>query len=458
MKTSRLYILLCLFATAFSWAQSSDCGMQTVIISEDKAIDWSYPEVLVLQDSFSGPQLDRNIWGFGFPWGRFLIEESLEGMAEENLSFEDGHLVIKTERRPRNFDRFIFENGELVGTEPVLKEFSSAGIFSYIEFTRGCFELDYRMDAISAQWPAFWLLGDCQQEIDIFEYFYGQSAFHDNWTKEITYTLHQDYYCGDDAKCRLIKKRFRDDDFHNGPLYSALDWDQHQLRFYRKANEPEWIHYRWRDFSYRPIAYPQQGDILYQSSYFPFDKPMRLLIGQGVHPGLQEKLNSGPKYLRLNQVKVWQKAEPSGKHKLNQAYPYSSDYDGIITGEIVSLEDPSPFEHKNYLIVRALKETELLPGFDSGDHFVDIKAPNASEIRYPKTSQESELTPQNIIAISFYDFQGNERLKLEFPERALHLRDDLIQSARLEHQLEGLFIVLIHLSDGSRRSIKLGFF
>jgi len=459
LRRNKLSLFSALFISFLSLnAQDEGCGNATVIISEDKPINWQYPEVLVLEDSFSGPQLDQNIWGFGFPWGRILVDDALEGMAEENLSFRDGKAIIKTEYRPRDFDRFIFENGQLIGTEPVPKDYSSAGFYSKIEFTRGSFELDYEIDAISAQWPAFWLLGDCQQELDIFEYFYGNSIFHDNWTKEISYSLHQDYNCVTPDKCRLTKAISLEDKFYEKPLYSALDWDFHQLRFYSKPEDADWIHYRWRDFSYRPIAYPKKGDILYQSRYFPFDRPMRILIGQGVHENIDKKIKEGARFFKIDHIRVWQKAIPNGKYKLDLNFDYNNEYDGIICAQKVELIDRSPFDHKEYLIVRALESVEIHSGFDSQTNFLDLKATTNSETRYNVGNSKFTLTPQNITGLQFFNLQGFLIHEVNGLFEPIHERDNLIQKERTSQKLEGIFIVKIKFSDGTQTILKLGFF
>ncbi len=441
-------------------AQIAECELSTVIISEDKPVNWNYPKVIVFADSFNNSTLDQNLWGFGFPWGKMLNEEALEGMAEENLSLQDGKLILKTEYRKRDFDRFIFNsNGDLTGTEPVSKDFSSAGIFSKIEFIGGDFEMDYEIEEITAQWPAFWLLGDCQQEIDIFEYFYGKSIFHDDWTKEITYTLHQDNNCASPEKCMLVKTKFLDDEFYKHELFSKLSWESHRLRFYSTPSEPDFIHYRWRDFGYRPIAYPNKGEILNQSSFFPFDQPMRLLIGQGVHKNIGDRLRDRPKYLKINNLTVWQILDPSGKHNLNVNYIYSDSYDGIITGGEVTIEDQSSFQHKPYLIVRASSEIELKPGFDSENNFTDLKVVPQNEFRFSTEEDGKDLTPQVIVKLEFYDIQGVSVLNIKGLQNPIHEKEQLIQNAVTNNtSLNGLIILKVFYSDGSCKTEKLGFF
>lgn len=438
----------------------TDCGLHTVIISEDKPLDWNFPEVIVFQDSFNLTSLDQNLWGFGFPWGKMLNNEALEGMAEENLEITNGELIIKTEHRPREFDRFIFnDQGELTGTEPVLRNYSSAGIFSRIEFTKGEFEMDYSIEEITAQWPAFWLLGDCQQELDIFEYFYGKSIFHNNWTKEITYTLHQDYNCNDPDKCMLVKTKNLDDGFHNEQIRSKLSWETSQLKFYNNSEDPDFVHYRWRDFSYRAIAYPGKGDILYQSSFFPFDRPMRLLVGQGVHKNIDNKIIGKPRYFKVDNVTVWQKLDPSGKYRLSKEYPYDESYDGIITGAEVSVSDRSSFSYKPYLIIRVIDNVTLNPGFDSNNNLVDIKVVVENELRYQPESEALKLTPHLIKRLDFYNFQGDLCLSLQSLNHPIHEKDNLIRGAlNGTNELNGLFILRISYSDGSTEIEKLGFF
>ncbi len=461
MKSHRslaFFVAVILGITPTLVAQSDECELSTVIISEDKPVNWNLPKVIVFSDNFNGKSLDQNLWGFGFPWGKMLNEEALEGMAEENLSLQNGKLILKTEYRERDFDRFIFnENGELTGTEPVKKNFSSAGIFSKIEFIGGDFELEYEIDEITAQWPAFWLLGDCQQEVDIFEYFYGKSIFHSNWTKEITYTLHLDKNCNTPKKCILVKTKFLDDQFYENELFSKLSWEMHRLRFYSTPSEPDYIHYRWRDFGNRPIAYPNKGQVLNQSSFFPFDKPMRLLIGQGVHKNIGHRLKNNPKYLKLNELTVWQILDPSGKHKLDLNYPYQDQYDGIITGGEVSIKDSSPFYYKPYLIVRAASDIELEPGFDSGGNLTDLVVVPQSEFRYSNEKHGKNLIPQFIVKMEFYDFQGVSILQIDGLQNPMHEKELLIKKALNNNPtLKGLTILRVLYSDGSWATEKLG--
>jgi|GEM_PF-1822870 len=459
VKKLAIFTLMVISYTPWLLAQSEECELSTVIISEDKPVNWNLPKVVVFADSFNNSFLDQNLWGFGFPWGKMLNEEALEGMAEENLSLQNGKLILKTEYRERDFDRFIFNNnGDLIGTEPVKKNFSSAGIYSKIEFIGGDFELNYEIDKITAQWPAFWLLGDCQQEVDIFEYFYGKSVFHNDWTKEITYTLHLDKNCATPDKCMLVKTKFLDEEFYKNELFSKLSWETHRLRFYSTPSEPDFIHYRWRDFGYRPIAYPNKGQILNQSSFFPFDKPMRLLIGQGVHKNISDRLRDNPKYLKINNLTVWQILDPNGKHNLNVNYNYSNDYHGIITGGEITVEDQSPFQYKPYLIARASSEIELKPGFDSGGNFTDIKVVPQSEFKFSTERDRKDLTPQVIVQLEFYDFQGVSVLNIKGLRNPIHEKELLIQKALANNSsLNGLIILKIFYSDGSCETEKLGF-
>lgn len=457
--TKLICIISILLINLVAYGQTN-CGLETIIISENKDPEWNLPEAIVLQDSFNEIEINQNIWGFGFPWGKMLNEEALEGMAEENLEIIDGELVIKTEYRPREFDRFIFNSqGELIGTEPVLKDYSSAGIYSKVNFTKGIFEMDYSIEEITGQWPAFWLLGDCQQEIDIFEYFYGKSILHDNWTKEITYTLHQDSECINPDKCMLVKTRHLDDNFYLQPIKSSLNWESSRLRFYNNSSDPDFIHYRWRDLSYRPIAYPKEGDVVYQSSYFPFDKPMTLLIGQGVHKNIDHKLKNKPRFLKVKNVTVWQKLDPSGKHLLNNNYNYEQDYDGIVTGSEVIISDTSPYLFNNYLIVRVVNHAILEPGFDSKNNLLDIKAIGASELRFPPDAEALSITPQNIVKLEFFDFQGELYLEIGGLNRPIHEKEIIIEDVlkNSEQKLNGIYILRTHYSDGSVDSEKIGF-
>ncbi|MCR9153133.1 MAG: hypothetical protein NXI09_03425 [Bacteroidetes bacterium] len=457
MFNLRILIFCCLYLIqGNTWGQKNACDLRIVIISEDQDSEWNLPKVVVFQDSFKGPNLNPDLWGFGFPWGKILIPESLEGMAEENLRFEDDAAIIKTEFRPREFDTFVFQDGQLVGTRPVLKDYSSAGIFSRMVFTRGEFELEYEIEALSAQWPAFWLLGDCQQEIDIFEYFYGKSLFHNDWTQEITYTLHQDDNCEDPEKCRLIKTKFLEDGFFHNTLSAKLNWQKYRLEFYRdKLDKPDWIHYRWRDMSYRPLANPSKGSIVRQSRYFPFDKPMRLFIGQGVHYDLQRNLTE-PKELKLLNLRVIQAIKPSGKLKFDNTIIDANDYDGIVTGGEVRLSEADYFNKLDYLIIKAAKDITIESGFDTkGARTVELDAITDQEILIDKGNGANDALHLKIISYSVYDAVGkliNENTKVSAEPRDI---ESLIAEHLKHHDKPGLIIFRFNFNDGSAQSRKI---
>lgn len=451
-----IILIFCLSAEGLI-AQKNACGHRIVIISEDQISDWQLPRVVVFQDSFKGPQLNNDLWGFGFPWGKILIPEALEGMAEENLRFENDQAIITTEYRPRDFDTFVFEGNQLVGTIPVRKEYSSAGIFSRMEFTHGEFYLEYEIDALSAQWPAFWLLGDCQQEIDIFEYFYGKSIFHDDWTKEITYTVHQDDNCEDPEKCRIIKTKFLDDDFYQNTLRASLNWQNYRLEFYRDQNEePDWVHYRWLDMAYRPLAQASKATVVRQSRYFPFDRPMTLLIGQGVHGGIDAKMKEGPKELRLKELKVLQAINTSGKMKPNETYLKQNSYDGIITGGVIELGAAPYFASRDYLIVKAAQSIKLETGFDTeGARSIDLDAVQASELLPAKSGNLLNFEEAKIIAFSAFDAVGRPIIQRKLIEAELTEMESIIENELEFHPQEGLIIFRFELSDGGFRSRKI---
>lgn len=456
LSTCLICFMLCLSADVV-FGQTNACGHTIIIISEEQYSDWQLPRVAVLQDSFNGPTLNEDLWGFGFPWGKILTIDANEGMAEENLRFENGSAILTTEYRPREFDTFVFENGELVGTVPVLKDYSSAAIFSRMQFTHGEFYLEYEIEALSAQWPAFWLLGDCQQEIDIFEYFYGSSIFHDNWTKEITYTVHQDDNCADPEKCRIIKTKFLDNDFYKNTLYAKLNWQNYRLQLFRDRNEePDWVLYRWLDMSYRPLSQPDKGSIVRQSRYFPFDIPMRVMIGQGVHGTIKEKMKAGAKEFKLHEVKVLQAIEPNGKVRVNADLITKADYDGIITGGSIELGAAPYFNRWDYLLVKAAQGIDLQAGFDSnGGRSLDLDAVSESELVPPNGDSAPIMEAPKIISYSMFDAVGRPLIKSQSTEAELFEIEELIRTELEFHAQKGLIIFRFELSDGGFKSRKI---
>ena len=69
-----------------------------------------------------------------------------------------------------------------------------------------------------------------------------------------------------------------------------------------------------------------------------------------------------------------------------------------------------------------------------------------------------DLTPQVIVQLEFYDFQGVSVLNIKGLRNPIHEKELLIQKALANNSsLNGLIILKIFYSDGSCETEKLGF-
>ncbi len=130
-------------------------------------------------DEFNGTELDHSKWLTSYPWARHLycsmdVNYYSDG---EDLMLQSGHLnitarksTIRAKAIPYESDSFRL-NCDFKPPVNNLMDFAyqSGMIYSKEKYTYGYFEIRFRTDISSGLWPAFWLFGADNQEIDVFE-------------------------------------------------------------------------------------------------------------------------------------------------------------------------------------------------------------------------------------------------------------------------------------------------
>lgn len=175
---------------------------------------------LALDESFSGTDLDHDIWRTRFPWGRDRSKVGeLQWYVRDNLERSDFYQVENGRLR-------IVADRCVLPQEPD-REFCSGLISTHASFSQefGYFEIRARMPAGQGLWPAFWLLpvdGDRLREIDVFE-FLGHEPN----------TIHMNvHYTDENDELTTIPSAFTGPDFSRDYHTFAIDWNEERIVWY----------------------------------------------------------------------------------------------------------------------------------------------------------------------------------------------------------------------------------
>ncbi|MGZ4098080.1 MAG: glycoside hydrolase family 16 protein, partial [Bacteroidia bacterium] len=132
---------------------------------------------LFFNDEFSGNVLDTNKWHSRYSWGP-ANSDSSDAWCDPNEILLTGNSVkLGCNKKPNNN---VLLDGQIISRDYGVGVISTKQTFNY-----GYYEIRCKIPQIAELWPAFWMIGHCAQEIDVFE-FLGSNcraskpqAFHD---------------------------------------------------------------------------------------------------------------------------------------------------------------------------------------------------------------------------------------------------------------------------------------
>lgn len=235
--------------------------------------------ILVWQDEFDSPEIDRARWHVETRYtGESNGELEIYTARPENVYIEAGCLVIAA--REENYQGYRFTSARL----------DTHGIQSWMY---GKIEARIKIPGGQGLWPAFWLLGDDVStvgwpecgEIDIMENI-GKTPH------TVRGTIHGPGYCRDDgiwADYSLTDQKFADD-FH---LF-AIEWEAGQIHWYvdnmlSNTLTPNDVPGKW-----------------------VFDHPFFLLLNLAVGghwPGYPDETTVFPQFMYVDYVRIYKKGE-----------------------------------------------------------------------------------------------------------------------------------------------------
>lgn len=123
---------------------------------------------MVWHDEFLDSNTTNAQWERLFPWGPFTTEQSY-GIQTGNHLFENGQLSLLNKKEQVNGVVYAYDSqGNFA---PYNKDFNytMAMLYSQQSFLRGYFEAGFKSDPGKGFYNAFWLYGEKECEIDVFE-------------------------------------------------------------------------------------------------------------------------------------------------------------------------------------------------------------------------------------------------------------------------------------------------
>lgn len=247
-------------------------------------------------DEFDSSGITDSKWLNSYPWGRHLrcnpeVNFYSDG---DDLSVMNGVLSIQARKAPIRTKAIPYEKDDFIlncpNKPPAANlmdfDYQSGMIYSKEKFKYGHFEIRFKTDASSGHWPAFWLFGADNQEIDIFEIGAGKLR-----------EVHVDVHCKNGCNnypvfLGLLKKNW------GGYLKTNASWPN-EFHTMAVTWEPEGVTWFLDD---HPIAW-WKGD---------FHEPLALIANlavANVEGSLGGKILPStpfPAHFEIDYIRVWQ--------------------------------------------------------------------------------------------------------------------------------------------------------
>ena len=210
-------------------------------------------------DEFDGTSYNQEKWMSGYPWARHLYCSLDANYYSDgaDLLLKDGLINITARREKVKARAIPYESNDFMvpcDKKPSIKnlmdfDYQSGLLYSKEKFTYGHFEIRFKTAVDAGLWPAFWLFGADNQEIDIFEMGGGRKS-----------DFHVDVHCKSGCKnypvfAGLFRKNWGDyissnadwsKDFH----IIGITWEKEGITWYLDQKPVAW----WKGSFHDPLA------------------------------------------------------------------------------------------------------------------------------------------------------------------------------------------------------------
>ncbi|MFA6778680.1 MAG: glycoside hydrolase family 16 protein [Paludibacteraceae bacterium] len=269
-------------------AVSAWCAVGSVVATPPSNLDgWD----LVFSDEFDGSSLDKSKWNSTYNWGHTHNHRAY--CVEENVSVEDGCLVIKGEsRRHPDAPASCSNGGKTYSLDYTSGAIDTRGKF---DVKYGYIEGRFKMPSQLGTWPAFWMLQDgWPPEIDIFEVPHARTDHHYylHYTKTDWYAGHGSAWDHEASFGGVHSGPDKSADFHN----YGLEWTATDMNFY---------------FDDKLVASYNRPSEISQT------EAMSIIVNLAIGGWATDNSNpiqvtaSDPALLKCDWIRVWNRREPS---------------------------------------------------------------------------------------------------------------------------------------------------
>ena len=232
------------FFKLYTWSNptANPCTFKQVSIFQNQLSCPTYEGLeLIFEDNFDGNSLDLTKWQYSYPWQNVSNSDycatggnnyeftgtSIKLIAKEEVIYgprltycPDGSNNINTCLADDDYVNYRKWN------------YTSGTIYSNMEFKdAGKAEIRCKIPTIDGVWPAFWLYGDCGQELDVFEFwndYFDESS--SSAGKRVRMTAHRDHTCGTkNTHCQNGGCWKSDDNFASDFHTYSIEWDPYKI-------------------------------------------------------------------------------------------------------------------------------------------------------------------------------------------------------------------------------------
>ncbi|CAG5087847.1 glycoside hydrolase family 16 protein [Parvicella tangerina] len=280
----------------------------------EPCVDTRY--VLKFKDEFNGKHINKDVWML-IPWKQGSSingsEKQINTLDPDNLEVSNGTLKISIQKGKKTRKQVDWEPKDKVMEDSAMNlrvyEYSSSNIWTkQNDFGEGKYEIRFRMDAMDAMWPAFWLYsgdgptagGSKWNEFDIFEVFYKKNKW------DFTTNVHYDYEndgSNKDNFCPSHEKRKDLDEWHTVTCYFTeqeiliyLDDElmERKLKYRTWTGRPVTCKYPKRKARREMYGWPRE------SGHMVLNMALRNL-----HEGIPDGPDDFPCTFEVDYVKYW---------------------------------------------------------------------------------------------------------------------------------------------------------
>ncbi len=260
-------------------------------------------------DEFTGEGLNKEKWMTAYPWARHLycsmdVNYYSDG---DDLIEQDGILSISARKSkitaraiPYESDSFLLQCPDKPTVSNLMTfDYQSGLIYSKEKYTYGLFEIRFRTDATSGLWPAFWLFGADNQEIDIFEMGGSRAG-----------AFHVDVHCKKGCKnypvfLGLLRKNwgshlYTTADWKNNFHTISIDWREEGITWYLDGLPVAW----WKGTFSDPLALIAN---------------LAVTNKEGTIGGAITESTKFPAKFEIDYIRIWQKSNSKNHHFTQKA-------------------------------------------------------------------------------------------------------------------------------------------